>query len=70
MSLMRKDLKSSKAIMHRLAFGLNILIASEKKIYPSPVMQLMGSIRAGKLYLIDLTILPATHKYSATPTPP
>lgn len=35
-----------------ISFGLNILIASGGKKHQSPVMKLMGSIRAGKLYLI------------------
>lgn len=57
MSIMRKALKSSKAVIHILAFGLNALMVSEKKkIHHSPEMQLMSSIRAGKLYLIDLTL--------------
>ena len=44
-------MKPSKVIMHILALGLN-----RKKKKKSPEIQLMGSIRARKLYLIALIL--------------
>lgn len=47
-------MKPSKVIMHILAVGLNMLIVSGEK--KSPEIQIMGSIGAGKLYLIALML--------------
>lgn len=68
---MRKALKSSKAVIHILAFGLNALMVSEKKNTPLS-RNASNELHQGWKVVFNRpnTPLPAAPKYQATPTIP
>lgn len=69
---MRKALKSSKAVIHILAFGLNALMVSEKKKNTPLSRNAANELHQGWKVVFNRpnTPLPAAPKYQATPTIP